>query len=634
MKKFYLIMILYTALSFAFSLLYGAFFVNIPVLLQGTENSYKFFSSLLFFLKLLPAVFLSGYIAICAIIWQKTKKRVSVRFSAAMFERFTHIFISSLIATLVLTLNMEFFIPQVKGKIHSIENASSDVSNAIAATKSLMAQEKPLLAIQFATRALKLSPDSEYVRSIYKKALDFVDACRDRNFSKNSQKDEDDTVVHPLHDEDSKHSIVELLALAKSCAERKEWFPAHYWAQLAVQACDEKNTVLPEASHIANEAWKMLSYPLKFDNSKEREYYLLKKDGYSAYNSGDYLKAYFIFITLNTKYERGKDDPDVKKFFELTKEQVENDYFFYDEVQNIKEFSNSSKVYFTLTYPDKSRDVVFIDNSMDIKREGKLVKYVEGLFIARYAATGNFMYSMKVPCAKVTAIPVSSFSDDAKIILGIDGKWKYVPQITLQAVERSSGKIISKPEYNLLEENLPSRILEKNSMKSDGQLPVMHGVTVPPSSKNTLSMILPMTYDDLNIIADASAGAGNMGLWNLKKFLPKVESYGFSKEVFAESFVQRVTYPFMILIMFIFCATMGWNYRIVNPKTVFHFNWLFLFPVYCALTAVIFSCVEYMFTLMNYCIVGLFGNVALLVAFVVYAIMLFASSALFVSRKD
>ena len=154
------------------------------------------------------------------------------------------------------------------------------------------------------------------------------------------------------------------------------------------------------------------------------------------------------------------------------------------------------------------------------------------------------------------------------------------------------------------------------------------------SAPRSTTMILPMPYSDFHVINQASSGAEDMTIFALNKFLPDAVEYGFSKEVFTENLVQRITYPFIIFIMLIFCACLGWSYRIDNPKQLFRFRWILLIPVLGTITLFIYSAVRYLFVMANYVFVGLFGSGSILVAIITYIVILFGVSFLFLSRKS
>lgn len=631
MKKAILILSIYALIIFLILLGGVYFFHHLPPLVPGMENRYRMTGILLGFLTLLPPVSISGFAVACAATWKKYDSKNGKRFSPAMFNRLKGMFPVIIGLILILSLSEEIFIPSVKNRFEKFTLAPAELADAIETSETLLDQGRPYLALQYAKKAYEIHHGSESAVRLMKLAQDAVDIEHDRKLYKKLTKGE--KVVKPIHDEHRGYTILQLLDRSREAQEKKQWFEAHYWAQLAVDACDGTNTNLSAATQAANYAWNQLNKPVEFDNSEERDYYRTKRKGYKAFVMGDSLKAYYTFLGLDKSLSEHERDPDVKRFLALAKEDVENQYFFFDETENMKELADSRDVYFSLDYPDGTTNVFYIAKTMDIKRNGGLVRYLENFNVIHYDANGSFRYSFKVPYAKVTAQPVSEFGDNLGI-LGIEKNWKSVPVVTLQSVDRTTEGLISRPVYSYKRSGLPKKVLDDLGMWeveiTDSDRTVTSLLSVPKSAM----MVLPMPFSDFHLINEASSGAEKMNLLSLNKFLPDAVKYGFSKEVFTENLVQRITYPFIIFVFLLIAACMGWNYRIDNPKQLFCFRWIFLIPIFGTMTLFIYSAFKYMFSMMNYVFVSFFGLGSVLIAVVFYIVLIFGIAVIFVSRRS
>ena len=89
----------------------------------------------------------------------------------------------------------------------------------------------------------------------------------------------------------------------------------------------------------------------------------------------------------------------------------------------------------------------------------------------------------------------------------------------------------------------------------------------------------------------------------------------------------------MLLIIFVFAAVLGWNYRIEGSKGLFKFRWLFLIPLFSVITYIGLEIVMYVFDTVNYVIVGMCGISGIAVSAIVYIILLAILSVIFISRK-
>lgn len=633
MKKLIFITGIYTAVIFALCLLISVFFIPRPeFLISGTEKSFVFFYGLYIFLVCLPGILLSGFTVSCAVLWQKKSGNSRSRFSEAMFSRFKLVLFSSLLFILFLSLNEEIFKPSAKRKIDFIKEAPADFADALSIAGHFLEQDQPLLALQYAEKAVKISPRDADAQRVLKLARDSADLLIDSELHGKKDVPEAEKLQKPLHEKDKGHTILELLENSDSAAEKKQWFDAHYWASLALEACDGKNTNLDAAAEKSNYAWKMLSLPVEFDNSMEQKYYKIKKDGYAAFFRGDFLKAYYTFLGLKNNYVQAENDPDVNKFLALSEEDLENQYFFFDETKYMEELSDSHKIYFSLDYPDGSKNVFYISNAMDIKKEGGLVRYMENLNVVHYDENNEFVYSFFVPFAKAVAQPVSEFGQENLSYLGIEKSWEYVPSVILQSVDRNTEGLVSSPVYSYEPTGLSE--LDAKNLGAENTLKKEYSKRIPLNIKNGSIMILPMQFSDFNLINAAAGGAKEMPLPVLFKLLPRASGYGFSQEVFAQNLVQRATFPFIMLIMFVFCACIGWNYRIENPDEIFKFKWTLLIPVLSFIMVVSFSIVLYFFNMLSYVFVGLLGTSAVFAAASFYVLVFFAASVLFLSRKS
>ena len=167
MKKVVFITGIYTAIIFALCLLISVFFIPCPEsLIAGTEKPFVFYYGLYIFLVCLPGILLSGFTVSCAVLWQKKTGNSRSRFSPAMFSRFKLVLFFSLALILFLSFNEEIFKPSVKRKIDFIKEAPSDFADAISIAGHFLEQNQPILALQYAKKAVELSPENSDAKRV------------------------------------------------------------------------------------------------------------------------------------------------------------------------------------------------------------------------------------------------------------------------------------------------------------------------------------------------------------------------------------------------------------------------------------------------------------------------------------
>ena len=629
MKKIFAVLSSFTLFFFIFFVLFSLFYGNMPLLLEGQRGLFRFFRALDWFFTFLPAIMISGFMAGCSIQWKRGENGSKKRFSNKMLLRFRNVMICGIIMAFLLTLVYEAFSPALKNKMQNMKESPLLLKEDLEMADYYRKNDKPLLAWQYARSALALDPENEEVKAVYKLTSDEKDlAIAEENEDSSSSKIE--KIQTPLASKNSAFSVKELLEKAQYSYDSHNWFNAHYWASLALKTASPTDTNVPKARDLANSSWNKLEEKTNFYDENEARLYSLKKEGYKALNSSYYLKAYYLFLRLSRESEEVKNDPDVSKYLELSREALKSEYFFIDETDDLRKnnFSNSS-LHFALPYSDGSKDLIFIKNMSRQKIDGKMVSYLEGFSLAKFDSGGKFLYSLSVPFAKMNARETSVFDEETKASMGIDSKWKYVPFIKLQSVDRNTEGIVSKPIYSFTQTGLPEKILKESGMSA---APCEKRSFNLSEEENTV-MILPMNYDDLDLLEKANKGIENMDCFSLMAFLPDCDSYGFAHEIFAKRLMTSALYPLFLLIFIMICATFSWKYRITG-KSVFKFIWILAFPFMTVFVQFFFETFFYLFTMLDYALMAVCGKFALVSAFAIYVVILLLTSLSFVSRRD
>ncbi|MCR5317111.1 MAG: hypothetical protein K6E22_02700 [Treponema sp.] len=638
MKKIINMLIIYTILIYLCCLAVSFAYRPIPELVEGLSTKYRFVRSVYYFLILLPSIFLSGFAVSCAANWQHHTGNSKKRFSMAMLLRYRNVVLISIGLVFVLMMNAEVIKPLVKDKKEWMEKSPSELKYSLETANFYFVQaelgqdpyQNAQLAVQYANRAFTIAPLNSDAIIMLKKSKDKLEMEKSRKFASVKRRAEaiEDGQGSNL---DKSYTIKELVQKSKDCAAEKMWFESHYWAALAVEACKQEGITVEEAVVLANEAWERLKDPLGEDTKEENEYFRDKKIAYDCYMSKQYLEAYYRFKNLSKPERKHVDDPEVKYFLALSENALKNSYFFIDETENMAKRENSHDIYFAHQNPDGTKDVVYIKGALDVKETGGDVRYLDGLTVISYSKGGAFLRQMFVPIAKVVSQPISSLPEDSLKELGINKKWKNVPFVMLKAVDREDETKISEPVYSFEETGLSKELAQAANIKS---FDAKAAANIVPFFNSGNTFILAMPYNDFSNVNDAASGPDKMNILALKKFINSATSYGFSTEVFLKNLVCRAVFPLLLLVLFVFAACMGWNYRIEIDVEHFKFRWLFLIPIYGLLMFIIIELCQYMFNMANYVIVSAFGGAGLLVAAVLYIIIFALMSIIFMSRKE
>ena len=128
-------------------------------------------------------------------------------------------------------------------------------------------------------------------------------------------------------------------------------------------------------------------------------------------------------------------------------------------------------------------------------------------------------------------------------------------------------------------------------------------------------IILPIPFNDFDVIKEASKGADAMSLNSLLNFYNSADKYGFSKEVFCHSLINRLLQPLFYLVLFLIIAIVSWHCRI-NEDTLFKFHWIYVFPLLLLIFISLHEIVISFYKFVNFSILGSFGSdLSLLIGF-------------------
>lgn len=638
MKQIVRVLVIYTIIAFAICLGVSAFYGHLPVLLDNAGGSYKFFRGLKWFLNILPALLVSSFLIGGSIQWKNGTEDSEQKYSRAMGKRYKNVIIFAIIISCVLTLSQDLLVPAVNRKLSRHEENPVLLKKALFLGNEALKNNEPLLAWQYAEQANAIYPHSEEVASFYKKAVDARDLST-ANTIKNPV--EVKRVAAPIENKNKSYTIRQMVEKAEDCIEMRDWFNAHYWATLAVNACNGTNTNLQVAQDIANTAWNQLSNPVRSLDDEINQFYARKKEGYTALIRGDSLQAYYIFHELSSSAEHFHD-PDIVQYLAIAKERVESNYFFIDETSDLEKFEDKKQIYFTLKHTDGSYDVVYIDGVANVKGVDGMIRYLDGLSVVTYSKYGLFIRSMHVPFAKLMEVSVDLFTEEQFNLLGISKNVKTVPYILLQSVDRNTEGLVCKPEYSYTSPELPAGVAvklvdilpytERNILRSKADEQAL--VELNSSFYDeTASLILPMKFSEFEMLSSVSEGPENMSVFTLIKFIKSAKEYGYSYEVYMQSLLSKCIYPLLILILIVITASFAWNYRLDEDR-LFKTKWLLVFPLFTAVVYLLLLVVSYVITLVDFFFISCTAMYALPAEFAFFVIVLIAVSINFLSRSS
>lgn len=609
MKKIFGLLSIFLGLSLVICMIFAAFADFSAELPKNSVNALKILTGFEYFINYLPAIMMTGFVVSCSVYFGQNSEGSTSRFSAAMFARFKTIMVAVIVIAFVLTLGAEVFGVLIGQQKNRIVNRPKLVSEYIKVGRTLYEKGYYERAMGYADAALKLSPKSEEASRLLDDAEVASNQKRDSNIRiklyesvENAEK-----VDHVVIDPNQIAEVYEYYLKAQDYFDKKEWFNAHYYAYVGMNLASPKDPNLEELRRIATAAWNNLSEYHNLAKTDEQLAFGKKYEGYLALLEKDDLRAYYIFNELYNSSREFQSDPDVIFYRAIAENRINEKCFFIDETLELESFEDANDIYFAYKYLDGSQDIIYFKGVTTVQGTGKSIQYLRGLFISSVDKDGNLFRTMSVPYAKVLPVSVETFSPTTRLLMGLDDKVRFVPYIMLRSVERDGPAGEYLPEYTYyqeMEETYPEHLM----------------FSIP--------------YDDFIMLENSMRNPSIIPLYTLFMLLSRTVKYGFSADVFGAVCLNRIFYPFWMIIIFIMLATFAWNNR-TNVDQYFKFWWVFVFPVFMLIADVFYKASMFVFKLMNYAILASTGITgAMLGAFAVYSVALVVCSLFFLGRRS
>ena len=513
--------------------------------------SWKIRESILLFIFYFPFIYTSALIFAYPIIFGKFGPAKMQRRSSAMIRFIQHFFIFSLAV-------LSFYVVLAEAvKPILMEYQSRSVYQALThkeytkLAKEAYDRNDYSQAEDHIDRALSIWPQSEDAMKLNemikiageKLSLDKTDSVLRKNIS------EEDNISMTA---EAALKRAEMAALAF------DFYTAHYYAKLAMQTFQDGNPLKIDAENLAVRAWAEVEKGLaSYKDAPSIALYKSKKAAYETLQRGDYIKAYYSFLQIDSSMRASnpdKKDPEVERFLNLSRVELEKNVFFTDELKNIPNFIMRGDISFTVGEHSHECAVIKIHGISHGSSTLRNEIYLMNVLYTRLGISNAEKWSIIIPYAKLIEVV-----DD-------EGKNRLMLQIC--SVDRYS------------EENtVYPKVLS-------GELP----------RENAHNILLPMTMTDFILIEKSISGPSAMKISDLYYFSLIAEKYGLKKEAYLSEVLYRLTEPLLLLIVSLLVLILAWRFR-VSPGRRLNKR-LFLFSPLCPfLSYILMETLRYIFKL-------------------------------------
>jgi len=317
------------------------------------------------------------------------------------------------------------------------------------------------------------------------------------------------------------------LSMGAAAFNEQRYFDAHWLATLGGRLAQPGSPEVANAARLASESWNMIS-SLAPNQTERRQYelYNIKLSGYQAMNTGDWIRAFYIFQGL---LALTPDDPDAVNFLAASERGAKEYAFFLEEIElSIGEILTGAL--FSLPGENNS---------------GRAVVRFAHLTTSKDVSYGiEFEYM----AFDENTIPLASVKSQYAKILPFNLNGKEQVLVLTHALDRNN---------------------EKNSY--DGEWLV--------GEKTPGGIILNVSYEDLALISYARYGFDNLYISDLFLASDKLSNYGYVSQIFQAEVLNRLGSVLFFLPMAIVIIVLGWRYRVKTKPRYFFVIMLPILPV-------------------------------------------------------
>jgi len=278
------VIFLYLIFAFICLCVYGFITIQMPEGIFGSSTVYKLYGVLQLFFTLFPAILISSFLIGYSWAFGKNSRQKVERFSSVYIDFVKSIFLVGLLCILLCVAVKEFLSPMVKNKQDAMQEVTEEFNEYIELARYYTSQKEYNYAKFYIDNALGLRPKSEealslsdeieiYYSSIKKETVnrdDYTDKGRQSSLSENG------------------YTVSALVSEAHKAFLNKEYFNAHYYATLALQAASPDDGNIDRAKKIASDAWNLLAENPSDLDEQSVHVYETKKEGYFALINEDY----------------------------------------------------------------------------------------------------------------------------------------------------------------------------------------------------------------------------------------------------------------------------------------------------------------------------------------------------------
>jgi len=522
MRKPHSIFILYVLISSVLIMIFRFIFPPTEAPLFIYSRDWRLIQGLLAVFNMFPALAFSGLVIPFGLssLYEETYQS----FSEMFFKRLVVSVITAICAAVIYAIIFFLAYPMVKNKEENLRFTGELYQNARRYAQINRDAGEWYEAMQFIHiceriwynnnspefSALKADIEDNYQRYL---SAQGIERSRARSLLEREWRGAD---IAPLSGSRQPLSATQALQMSEAAFRERRYFDAHWLATVGERMSPQGGPQAANASRLASEAWNMIA-SLAPNQREERLYQLydLKLSGYQAMNTGDWIRAFYIFQELLTYTP---DDPDVKNYLAASERGAKEYAFFIDEIE--------------LTLGEVLNGAVFSVPG----GEGRAA-----LRFSTLSASLDVAYGIGFEYMNFDLYPSPQAAVTARYV-------KLMPIV-----------VKGKPQILVLTHAL-DRSDENNSFKGEWLL----------GSESPGGILLDISFEDFMLVSKVRHGLTNLQIDELFLASQKLDNAGYVYQIFQAEILNRLGTSLFFLPLAIFMIIIAWRYRAkARPRYLF-----------------------------------------------------------------
>jgi tetratricopeptide (TPR) repeat protein len=285
----------------------------------------------------------------------------------------------------VYTLLAEGFAPGFRVRLEEYKGNTRFAEGSLKEGDRLFLQNRLEEALPYFDYYLSIDPDNEEVSGRREKAA--ADLELDREDEAAIQAKERTARRSEMLNQDA----AELTTVAQEHLARRDYYSAHYYADMAMQLDPQRE----DARRIAAEAWNRIKESEFSREARETgDLFRRKREAYSQLNRGNTIQAYYLFTELLREYPL---DRDIQTFSTEALQRVRQETFFIDETEHVRPVPGRHSIFFLNRSEPELREFVYFNRFVSL---GTLA-YAFDIEFLGISPKGDLIYHFTVPTGKI-----------------------------------------------------------------------------------------------------------------------------------------------------------------------------------------------------------------------------------------